>query len=347
MAENDRMKGGFSENGYTIGIGLTDRCNAKCAHCYSRSAGDYQDLDFDQVLRLVDAIPVKSVNFGTGESILYPRFIEIIQKLFDRDIPTAITTNGSTIMEMCDDDLRRLHDVDFSIDFPDEQENDSWRGEGSYKMALDGARRCLDLGVETSLVACLMKQNSRHMGNLAEMAAQLGFNLRVNVYKSVFTREYQPDYNEFWGAIEDMASTAYFTACSEPIVNAVAGNSKPLKGNPCGQMSFRVHPDGKIVSCVYLKESDITIEDLIANFDDCRNRLACAINLPLPEICKKCDHVSYCNGGCASRRILNQPDQPDEYCFVVRNDRPTINARWKKSTGLVHEDYLCTMIFSG
>lgn len=347
MEEANRMMNGISQDGYTIGIGLTDRCDSNCPHCYSRPVDGPRDLDYDLICRLIDAIPIKSINFGTGESILYPRFNDVLRMLADRDIEIAVTTGGATIAEISDKELCLFHDVDFSIDFPDQTTNDKWRGEGAFQSVMEGARRCLDLGVEASLVACLMKENSVYMGRLAELAAQMGLSLRVNVYKSVFTRKHQPTYEEFWAAIRDMAEAAYLTACSEPIVSAAIGNNKQKGGNPCGRMSFRVHPDAKIVPCVYLKESDITVEDLIADFDTCQDRIACALNLPLPKICQDCSYLEICNGGCASRRILGNPREPDEYCFVVKDERPDIKPRWKESKGLVHEDYLCTMIFSG
>ncbi|HEX7343764.1 MAG TPA: radical SAM protein [bacterium] len=330
---------------YTVGIGLTDRCSANCPQCYSRPTGDYHELDFDAILQLLKAVPVQSINFGTGESILYPRFVELVHLLSGRGIPLAVTTNGSTVQNLSDADLRLFHDIDFSIDFPDEARNDDWRGIGSYRMVMRGIERCLALGVEASLVTCLMKQNCADMGKLARLAVKLGLNLRVNIYKPVFSREYQPSYEEFWSAVKDLADIAYFTACSEPIVNAAIGNLQGPKGSPCGRMSFRVHPDGTAVSCVYLQNTGVTIEKLTSHFNEAREILRSDLQPPLPSICLSCEHLDVCRGGCASRRLLNHADQPDEYCFVVRQDQPQIQARWKASKGLVHENYLCTMIF--
>ncbi|MBU1881889.1 radical SAM protein, partial [bacterium] len=67
----------------------------------------------------------------------------------------------------------------------------------------------------------------------------------------------------------------------------------------------------------------------------------------LPEPCRECEWKEVCQGGCASRRLLKGKAEPDEYCFIIRHDKPQINARWRESKGLVHEDYLCTMIFTG
>jgi radical SAM protein with 4Fe4S-binding SPASM domain len=256
-------------------------------------------------------------------------------------------TNGFTVRNLSDGDLRLFHDVDFSLDFPDPVMNDTWRGLGSFQGVHDGIQRCRDLGVEASLVTCLMKENYAYLGKLAELAVQWGVNLRVNVYKSVLSREHQADYHQFWQAIADMAQAAYFTACSEPIVNAAIGNGRACHGIPCGQRSFRVHPDGLVTSCVYLQSSKITISHLIDNFEEHRASLVQTLELQVPQVCRSCPVLEKCGGGCSSRRILGQPEQPDEYCFILRGEQPVINARWKASKDLVHENYLCTMIFCG
>ncbi|MFH1861589.1 MAG: radical SAM protein [bacterium] len=332
---------------YTAGIGLTDRCNANCPHCYSRSRNDGIDLDFDLFCSLLDSVPLKSVNFGTGESILYSRFREVIRMLKERQIDIAVTTNGTTVEALTDEELSWFHDIDFSLDFPDAQRHDSWRGLGAFTAVMRGAQRCLDLGVEASFVACLMHSNGSCMGELVELAARMKLNLRVNVYKSVFTREYQPTYEQFWGAVKDMATAGYFIACSEPVVNAALGNRNACKGSPCGSQSFRVHPDGRVVSCVYLKSGNLSVNDLMEDFSISKHNLCREMHLPLPEICWTCEFVDICRGGCTARRTLNDPQQPDEYCFLTKGKTPDIPARWKESKDLVHESYLCTMIFSG
>jgi radical SAM protein with 4Fe4S-binding SPASM domain len=336
-----------NSTGYTVGLGLTDRCTANCRHCYSRPRDSFHELDLEQIRILVDSIPIKSINLGTGESILYPRFAELIGLLIDRQIPVAVTTNGATVRNLSDHDLKLFHDVDFSLDFPDPARNDDWRGFGSFQAVKDGIRRCQELGVEASLVTCLMRENCAYLGKLAEMAVAWNVNLRVNVYKPVLSRQHQASYHQFWQAIKDMAQAAYFTACSEPIVNAAIGNGLGRHGSPCGNMSFRVQPDGKIASCVYLRDGQLTLKELLSDFEVRKTHLEEAVHLPLPEVCVRCEHVQTCQGGCSARRQLSHPGQPDDYCFVVKQDLPDLKAQWKPSRDLVHENYLCTMIFSG
>jgi len=336
-----------ARDGYTVGIGLTDRCNATCPHCYSRPVGDYHELDYDLLIDFFTKVPLKSVNFGTGESILYSKFTNIVETLVERGVEVAVTTNGSTILNLPDDVVRSFHDVDFSLDFADPKMNDRWRGIGSYQIVMQGIDKCRRLGVEVSLVSCLMSVNAAHMGDLAKAAIEWDLNLRVNVYKSVTSEEYKPTYEQFWSAISDMADAAFFCACSEPIVNAAIGHKNSSQGHPCGRNSFRIHSNGAIVPCVYLLSSDVMMNDLIRDHKFYLQEVTHQLDLKLTDDCKACELSEFCYGGCASRRLLRGGVGPDEYCFYQKNDRPKINARWRESKGLVHENYLCTMIFTG
>ena len=156
-----------------------------------------------------------------------------------------------------------------------------------------------------------------------------------------------PSYDEFWDRIKEMTEAAFLIACSEPIINAAIGNNNGSKKIPCGSHSFRVHPDGAIVPCVYLNSNSLKISDLNKSNSPVE-KSAEVLNLDLPALCKTCQHVDICRGGCPSRRILtDRQSEPDVYCFLEKENPPEIKPKWKESKNLVHENYLCTMIFSG
>jgi radical SAM protein with 4Fe4S-binding SPASM domain len=332
--------------GFTIGIGLTNRCNTSCPHCYSRPTLESTDIDFASVLKLLTSIPVKNINFGTGESILYPRFPELIERIHDLPIPFSLTTNGSTVAKLSDRQLGYFHDIDFSLDFPDEKSNDSWRGGSHFAEVIEGIRRCKDLGIEACIAMCLMKTNYDKMVPMLELMNHLEVCIRINIYKAVNSEQFNLTYREFWSAMRDLTNNAFFISCSEPIVNAALGKSNGHRGHPCGDWSFRIKPEGKIVACVYLNNSDIYVDDVLKNSEIAHAKIRKSIELPLPVLCRECVYVETCNGGCASRRLLKNPQEPDEFCFIKQGERLELKARWKNGKDFVHEDYLCTMIFS-
>src|SRR5229473_2224035 len=62
---------------FALGIGLTNECNLSCAFCY-RDPSRVDRLDLEQVRAVLDRLPVQSVNLGTGENGMHPRFREML-----------------------------------------------------------------------------------------------------------------------------------------------------------------------------------------------------------------------------------------------------------------------------
>jgi len=79
----------------SLGIGLTNRCNLSCSHCYSREDEKY-DIAFEDVKKICDSLGVSAVNFGTGESGLHKDFHAILDYFGTEGIKLALTTNGFT-----------------------------------------------------------------------------------------------------------------------------------------------------------------------------------------------------------------------------------------------------------
>src|SRR5271168_796686 len=138
-------------NGFAIGLGLTNDCNLACAHCY-RDTGRVDRLSLDDVRRVCESVPIRSVNLGTGENGLHPEFHTILRYLRERDTAVALTSNGYSTAVLSDEELHALADVEFSLDFATESEQDCWRGPGNWQLVLDQTARCLGLGVSVTII---------------------------------------------------------------------------------------------------------------------------------------------------------------------------------------------------
>ncbi len=57
--------------GISLGLGLTNECNLKCAFCY-RDPTRADRLSLEQVKSVIECLPVRSVNLGTGENGMLP-----------------------------------------------------------------------------------------------------------------------------------------------------------------------------------------------------------------------------------------------------------------------------------
>ena len=336
--------------GIAIGVGLTNECNCNCPHCYSREHSiDY--FDVEKLFKLCETAQIESVNFGTGESIYHPRFIECIHFFKRKCIPMSLTSNGYTVKRLTDEDLKAFNDIDISIDFPFRSQHDAFRDNGQFNLALEGIQRCKELSVECSVAMCLMNTNYMYVTEMINFCRELEINLRINVFKPVHTKEFTLSYTQFWEAIQSLLREATLISCSEPIVSLAIKDvqNKSLRA-PCGTHSLRIKPSGHVVPCVYMTDSSLTIDDLIACAGD-ENKLKrilvqCSCeNFEIPEECLDCSYKDICGGGCVSRRILMGGNKPDSHCFIKQGDLQSIPAKWAESkSALVHSDYLCTMI---
>ena len=70
---------------FSVGVGLTNACDLACAHCY-RDTESVDQLTESQVLGVCDALPVRSVNLGTGENGLHPEYAGIVKAFGARGV---------------------------------------------------------------------------------------------------------------------------------------------------------------------------------------------------------------------------------------------------------------------
>jgi len=303
-------------------------------------------LAFEDIKRICNILDIEAVNLGTGESVLHPRFNDILDYLYEREITISLTTNGLSVLRLAADRLKYFNDIDISLDFPDPKRHNHFRGYHSYENALEGIERCKALKIECSIVTCLMNINYLVMEDLVSLASEMDVNLRVNVYKPVHSDLFSPSFSQFWEGIRLLFTNSRIVSCSEPIVNValkISGVEAKTKGIQCGNHSFRVHPDRTIRPCVYWPYANGTIDDI-----DGDKFLTCDAMKILPKICLNCEYVEMCQGGCPSRRIFKNPNEPDEFCPVLHNDAfLPLKVSFSGPKSLVHSNYLCTIIVEG
>src|SRR5215831_2551089 len=257
--ERAEMMKKSGRNGFSVGLGLTNQCNLACAHCY-RDTGGIDRLSLDDVRRVCENLPVRSVNLGTGENGLHPEFHAILRDLRERGSTIALTSNGYTAAVLSDDELRSFADLEFSLDFATEREQDSWRGPGNWRLVLDQTARALRLGVPVTIIAVMMRTNYDRLPEIATLAAQHEANFRVNVYQAVKTDAFSLDYDQFWNGFQRLLESCPLAVCNEPIVRAILG-IQALSGG-CGKSTIRVTPKGDVLPCVYWPRRNLRLAEL-------------------------------------------------------------------------------------
>src|SRR6202521_6202859 len=177
----------------SLGLGLTNECNLSCAFCY-RDPARTDRLSLDQVKSVIERLPIRSVNLGTGENGMHPEFKAILGYLRTQSIKLTITSNGHSVALLEDNELHDFHDIEFSLDYPTQAEQDGQRGNGNWELIHRQAERCVRLGVPVTIVAVMMKTNYLRLPEVARVAKQFDAALRVNVYQAVRSDMYALSY---------------------------------------------------------------------------------------------------------------------------------------------------------
>jgi radical SAM protein with 4Fe4S-binding SPASM domain len=328
--------------GIALGLGLTNECNLTCAFCY-RDPARADRLSLDQVKAVMERLPVQSVNLGTGENGMHPDFKAILAYLRTRPVKLTITSNGHSVAVLEDDDLRAFHDIEFSLDYPSQAEQDAQRGPGNWALIHQQSERCVQLDIPVTIVAVMMKSNYLCVADVARVAKQFDAPLRVNVYQAVRSDIYALSYEEYWEGFRRLFAETDIIAVGEPLVRAMAG-LPPLRAG-CGVSTVRVTPRATTQPCVYWTGSGEPLSHLISAGVNILNSTSFEQARTLPEACNPCEFRESCYGGCAGRRRLQGALlQPDSYCPIIRGDCPRLEIRMAANRDLPKLNSSCTTV---
>jgi radical SAM protein with 4Fe4S-binding SPASM domain len=293
----------------------------------------------------MNSLPVQSVNLGTGENGMHPQFLPILDFLRAQQIKLTITSNGHSIAILDDEHVRAFHDVEFSLDYPTEEEQDCQRGGGNWRLIHEQAARCRNLGVPVTIIAVMMKTNYLKLADVARVAKEFGAPLRVNVYQSVRTDSYALTYEEYWEGFRRLFSETDVIAIGEPLIRAMAGLSIPEHQSGCGISTVRVTPRATTQPCVYWPGEGGPLRALVVSGPAIVKTAAFVAARTVPGACAVCDFRNVCRGGCAGRRMLQgRIDEPDYYCPIIRGDRPKLEISMAPARDLPKVGSACTTV---
>ena len=333
---------GAAERTFALGIGLTNECNLACAFCY-RDPTRTDRLSLEQVRAAMTSLPVRSVNLGTGENGMHPQFAGILDYLRTQPIKLTITSNGYSIQVLDDAQVTAFKDVEFSLDYPTEAEQDGQRGAGNWCLLHEQAERCRRLGVPVTFIAVMMRSNFDRLAEIADIVKFYDAPLRINVYQSVRSDKFALTYEEYWQAFETLFARTDVIAIGEPLVRAMAG--LPPRQGGCGVATVRVTPRATVQPCVYWPGGGAPLDLLLDGGADIVRSDPFAAARSVPTACRSCSHLRTCGGGCAGRRrLLDALDRPDPYCPVVRGEDRKLKIRMATSRELPKLESACTTI---
>jgi len=328
--------------GFSVGLGLTNECNLGCPHCYRDTGGTHR-LNLPDVAAIFRAIEVSSVNLGYGENGMHPEFHTIVQWLTEQPCQLTMTSNGHSVRALPDDLLRHFTDVELSLDFPDAERQDAWRGPGNHAEVLAAIRRCRSLDVPVTVLAVMMQTNYCDLVDIGRVAFAEGASYRVNAYQPVWTDEFALSYDEYWEAFRRLLAAFALEATSEPVL-AAALSLPDFQGCGCGRSTVRVTPAAAVVPCTYWPAAGTRLPNLGPDILQTPAYVACR---QIPAACSGCAFEQTCAGGCAGRRaVAGSLDQPDPYCRLVRGDAWPYPVRRASDRDRPKSRSACTTIFA-
>ncbi|MBV9342757.1 MAG: radical SAM protein, partial [Acidobacteria bacterium] len=272
--------------GIALGLGLTNECNLACCFCY-RDPTRADRLSLDQVKAVLECLPVGSVNLGTGENGMHPDFKTILAYLQRKRVKLTITSNGHSVAVLEDSELQAFHDIEFSLDYATQAEQDAQRGPGNWALIHQQAERCVKLNIPVTIICVMMKSNYLSLSEVARVANKFHAPLRVNVYQAVRSDLYALSYEEYWEGFRHLFSETDVIAIGEPLVRAIAG-LPPLRVG-CGVTTIRVTPRATIQPCVYWPGTGEPLSELISAGKAVLSLTPFAQARTLPNDCQPCE----------------------------------------------------------
>ena len=341
------------------GFGL---CNQHCRHCYNASSlrKSIPRYIFAELKLVADKVCpyIRDINYGTGEFGCNPNTLVLAEYIADEypQVAQCVTSNGYTIVSLSPQKVKRLfHDVDISIDFPEETRHNEFRGhKKAWEWVNNGIAILQELRVPRTIVTCVTAlTREEDIRGLLDMARQFGASWRINWFRSVgrgldAKNELQLTPQRAWEVIRFLSDKVTFQCLDSVFAGPLGLPSIPC---PAGHKSARIHQDMSVTAYPFLKGPEWTAGNILEEgvdlqtiynspaFQRLRNRI-------VPE-CKGCPFQKTCAGGCVTRAALHNGgiDKRDDFCPLAADIRfEDIKLEMKKEGDLVHDGYLCTTI---
>ncbi len=299
----------------------TTRCNFTCGFCCGRRMPQ-EDLDFEVFERALDTFEsLEHVELqGEGESILHPRFADMIDTLRARGIKVSFITNGSLLKPSVVSHLLQagVDKISVSIESPDAECFQQIRG-GKLSKVLHNLEHLMAekqrLGLDRPVVglSITVLQSTRHqLDELLALYDRLGLDGGVTLQPlqemDVYSQHYDPDVAAE-GLDPKQSEAVWISFFSHAGLRRVQANKSAVGGFyeelmegwrpakrtcPYLEQGMYVHRDGEVTACCMVKDTAnhgfgrVGAHDeaaLVAGRDRMRRELAAG---RIPEACEGC-----------------------------------------------------------
>ena len=308
---------------------ITSRCNLRCIHCLAGEESKLNELSVDQAKDFINDLAgmnVFYINVGGGEPLLHPNFFEIMDYAHEKGVYAQFSTNGTLIeskiaAEISKSNLR----VQVSLDGWAATVNDSIRGAGTYKKAIEAIRVLCEKKVITAVNCVVTKQTIAGLDQMLALANLYGAKLRLSRLRPSGRAK------DLWQELapsREQYIQLYQWLRNHPEVNTgdsfffLSPLGPPLPGlSYCGagKLTCSVSPQGDVYPCPFTVDPSLVVGNVKENplsqlwREAELFRKMCSDK---PKACLACPSFDNCRGGCrgASYLVYDNWDMPDPEC---------------------------------
>jgi len=310
------------------------QCNLHCSFCSAgarATGGMISNPVAPRIARMLSKVGVRHVALLGGEPTLCEELGESVAIMDRCGVFVELVTNGSGL----DLQLARvlLHlgprvRVKVSLDSYDEETNDSMRGRGAFRYAVDACAVLASVGVPFRVQSVITEANELHIAATMAFANDLGarsygFTPVIPMGRAAFARglslseaalsqvaDLMVNADRFSTALEKfslgcswMAEIESASARLAPLNAVEADLNSRLK---CNALRTRVHVDanGDVYPCDYLKDERFRCGNLLADefaeiWGSSVARVVNGLRRANKERCRQCERYT-CDTGCAA-----------------------------------------------
>lgn len=152
------------------------RCNLACPHCLDdKTVPELTRPDRHRIAHLLAESGVLGVDISGGEPLLLRELPELINILTAGGCAVSVTTNGTHLARRAEALAVHVDAVRVSLDGPDPERHDRWRGAGSFDRAVAGIRAAVAHGIPTQIQTVLLRSTAHTSTRpMVELATALG-----------------------------------------------------------------------------------------------------------------------------------------------------------------------------
>lgn len=305
---------------------LTNRCNQLCTHCYMNSgvSDASGEMTTEEILKLIEKFSERSktkVTLTGGEPLLRSDFFEIAAFAQKMGLQVEVFTNGSLINEINKKQLETyVNTIQMSVDGPTPEYNDPIRGQGTYENVKRAVHLLKNGPIKLRVASVLIPANYQAFLNHYQTfaadfeKAEFKFSLIIKEGRAGSSLKFEPEYaGEL--AIQELLKKFYSAKLK------TAGIIEPnwIVHN-CGYGEvIAISSDGNVYPCalLYKPHGNIRRNDINEIMDKIQQEAA-SCNVENIELCRSCDLIHLCFGGCRLNNLIHNNNLLAPHCSAER-----------------------------